>query len=134
MNPTSKDICALLAAESDFGLTFGEDLFAGKEPATPDDCVTIFDIPGDAPLLTLDGKVAEGASYNSSIQVRARNNDYLVGWGLIHDIQFFLHGLNNFTEGGATYLLIQSVDEPALLDWDETNRARFIATFSIKRR
>jgi len=134
MNPTSKDICALLAAESDFGLTFGEDLFAGKEPATPDDCVTIFDIPGDAPLLTLDGKDAAGAFYNPSIQVRARNNDYLIGWELIHDIQFFLHGLNDFTEGGATYLLIKSVDEPALLDWDENNRARFIATFSIQRR
>ena len=132
MNPASKDICTLLEMDSDLGLTFATDLFVGKEPASPDDCVTVFDIPGDAPLLTLAGK--GGITYHKpAIQVRVRNNDYETGWELTHDIQVFLHGINGEIVGGSTYLLIQSVDAPFLLDWDENDRARFIATFSIQR-
>ena len=133
MNPASQDICALLAADSSLGLTFATDLFVGKEPATPDNCATVFDIPGEAPLLTLKGKGGIDY-YQPFIQIRVRNNNYLDGWGLLHDIQAFLHGVNGQTQGGTKYLLIRGVDAPALLDWDENDRARWIATFAIQRR
>ena len=133
MNPTSVDICSLLEADSSLGLTFATNLFIGKEPASPDDCVIVFDIPGDAPLLTLTGKDG-GNYYRPSVQVRVRNNDYLTGWDLIHSIQECLHGVCEYTEDGTKYLLIKGVDEPVLLDWDENDRARFIATFSVHRR
>ena len=133
MNPSSIDISALLEADSNFELTFAVNLFVGKEPAFPDNCVTIFDIPGDAPVLTLTGK-GGGDYYRPSVQVRVRNNDYLTGWGLIHDIQKYLHGINGVIEDSTEYLLIQSVDSPFLLDWDENDRVRFIATFSIYRK
>jgi len=133
MNPTSKDVCSLLEADSSLGLVIATNLFVGKEPASPDDCVTVFDIPGDSPSLTLTGK-GGGVYYQPSIQIRVRNNNYVTGWELMHDIREFLHGMNNITEDGTEYLLIRSVDEPALLDWDENNRARFITTFSIQRR
>ena len=133
MNPASKDIASLLEADSGLGLTFITDLFVGKEPATPDDCVTIFDIPGDSPLLTLGGKGGIDY-YRPSVQIRVRNNSYLEGWELTHDIRAFLHGMHGEVVEGTDYLLIKSVDEPFLLDWDENDRARFIATFSIQRR
>ena len=133
MNPTSVDICSLLEADSSLGLTFATNLFIGKEPASPDDCVIVFDILGDAPLLTLTGKDG-GNYYRPSVQVRVRNNDYLTGWDLIHSIQGCLHGVYKYTEDGTKYLLIKGVDEPVLLDWDENDRARFIATFSVHRR
>jgi len=133
VNPASKDICSLLEADSSLGLTFATNLFVGKEPASPDNCVTVFDIPGDAPLLTLTGKGGI-AYYQPSVQVRVRNNSYLTGWELIHDIQEYLHGINGESEGGTEYLLIKGVDEPALLDRDENDRARFVATFSVHRR
>ena len=133
MNPASVDICTLLEADSGLGLTFATNLFVGKEPASPDNCVTVFDIPGDAPLLTLAGK-GGGDYYRPSIQVRVRNNDYLVGWELLHDIQEYLHGINGIVEGGTEYLLIKGVDAPAILDWDENDRVRFTATFSVHRK
>jgi hypothetical protein len=132
MNPASKDICTSLAANPGFELTFGTNLFAGKEPAIPHNCVTVFDIPGYAPLMTLEGKGGI-QYYQPSVQVRVRNDNYLDGWNLIHDIQEFLHGINGRVEGGVKYLLIKAVDEPMLLDWDEEGRARFITTFSIHR-
>lgn len=133
MNPSSIDISTLLEADSNLGLTFAANLFVGKEPAFPDNCVTVFDIPGDAPLLTLTGK-GGGDYYRSSVQVRVRNNDYSIGCKLIHDIQEYLHGINGVIESGTKYLLIQSADSPFLLDWDKNNRVRFAATFSICRK
>jgi hypothetical protein len=133
VNPASKDICTLLEAESEFGLAFGANLFAGKEPALPHNCVTIFDISGYAPLMTLEGKGGI-QYYQPSVQVRVRDNNYLNGWGLIHAVQDFLHGINGKIEGGSEYMLIRAVDEPMLLDWDENHRARFITTFSVYRK
>jgi len=133
VNPSSIDISTLLEADSNLELTFAVNLFVGKEPALPDNCVTIFDIPGDAPVLTLTGK-GGGDYYRPSVQARVRNNDYLTGWKLIHDIQKYLHGINGVIEDSAEYLLIQSVDSPFLLDWDKNNRVRFAATFSIYRK
>jgi hypothetical protein len=133
LNPTSKDIATLLEQEPSLGLVFATNLFVGKEPPIPDDCVTIFDIPGDAPLLVLQGK---GGIYYyfPSVQVRVRNSNYLTGWGLINKIRGCLHGLGGIVLGGAGYDLIKGVDEPFLLDYDEQSRARFVATFNIQRR
>jgi hypothetical protein len=133
MNSAGKDICSLLDSDSSLGLTFATDLFLGREPATPDNCVTVFDIPGDAPQITLQGK--SGIEYyNPSVQVRVRDIDYMTGWELLFDIQAFLHGINGQTEASTYYSLIRAVDAPTLLDWDENNRARFICTFTIQRR
>jgi hypothetical protein len=131
MNPTSKDIKDMLEAESSLGLTFATDLFIGKEPAMPDDCVTIFDTPGYPPQLTL--KKGEDY-YRPSVQIRVRNNSYLTGWDLINDIKIALHGVGQETWNSTLYSVIKCSMEPALLDWDEKNRARFVATFDVQRR
>jgi len=132
MNPTSQDIAAILAAEVSLALVLGTNLFVGKEPATPDDSVTIFDIPGGAPLLTLGGK-GGGDYFHPSIQIRVRNNAYLTGWDLINDIKTVLHGLNGEIEGTTTYHLIECMLDPFLLDWDTQDRARFVCSFNCQR-
>lgn len=131
MQSSSKDVCDILENNSALGLAFKTNLFIGREPATPNDCVTIFDIPGEAPLLTLDGGVEY---YRPGVQVRVRDNDYTVGWELIHDIQTLLHGIHGETWNGTSYMLIQAINNPFLLDWDESNRARFVVDFRIQRK
>ena len=106
MNSASKDICSILTNNSLLGLTFATNLFIGREPATPDNCVIVFDIPGEGPLLTLDK--AEGYYY-SACQIRVRNNDYQTGWALIQAIQVLLHGIYGEVWNGATYLLIKAI-------------------------
>jgi len=130
MNAQSEDIKDMLEAESSLGLTFGTDLFIGKELSKPDNCVTIFDTYGFPPLLTLDG----GGYYYPSVQIRVRNNDYRTGWALIHDIMVSLHGRAHETWNETLYTVIYCSSGPAFLDWDENDRARFVCNFDMQRR
>lgn len=139
MNPASKDICTILeeygidssSDSGDLGLVFAENLFVGREPPAPDNCVIVFDIPGDAEMLTLDG---QKGYYFPSVQVRVRNRNYMDGWKLIQDICNVLHGLHNVVVDGTAYDLIRAVDSPFLFDWDQNHRARFVADFNIYRK
>jgi len=131
MNSSSVDIKEMLVEDTSLGLTFATNLFIGREPIKPNDCVTIFDTPGFAPLLTLDG----GGYYYPSIQIRIRNTDYRTGWSLAFAIMVLLHGrANEISSDGTLYTGIYCSSGPALLDWDENNRARFIVNFNIQRR
>lgn len=133
MNPPSEDIKDMLEAESSLALTFATDLFIGVEPDPPDNCVTIFDSPGFPPELSLTQK--DDADYfKPSVQIRVRNNAYLVGWSVIDAIKLVLHARSQETWGGALYTMIVCAIEPALLDWDENGRARFVTTFNLQRR
>jgi hypothetical protein len=113
-----------------FELTFGVDLFIGKEPAIPKNCVTIFDTPGFAPAL---GLTTQGYEY-PSIQIRVRNTKYINGWNLIEDIKTALHGLAQQTVNGTLYSVIYCSSGPALLDWDDNGNARFVCNFNLQRR
>lgn len=131
MNITSEDIKDMLVAESSLGLVFTNNLFIGREPTKPDDCVTIFDTPGFPPQLTF--KQSERYEY-PSIQIRIRNKSYKDGLELAQDIKDSLHGRAQETWNGTLYSLIQCSGSPTLLDWDENNRARFIINFNVQRR
>lgn len=134
MNAPSVDIVSMLEAESALALTFGTDLFIGLEPSAKgasDNCVTVFDTPGGPPQLTLAG---DENYYYPSVQIRVRNNDYLTGWNLLYDIMVALHGRAQETCGTTLYSVIQAAGDPAFLDWDANNRARFICNFNIQRR
>ena len=135
MNASSVDIMRMLEDYSDsaLGLSFGIDLFIGREPTKPDNCVTIFDTPGGPPQLTLDEDNDD--YYYPSIQIRVRNRDYRAGWALIENIRTVLHGKANETWDTTTlYTVIYCSSGPALLDWDESDRARFIINFNLQRR
>ncbi|MFA5935006.1 MAG: minor capsid protein [Candidatus Paceibacterota bacterium] len=126
----SKDIVTILEDESSLGLTFPTNLGTGKEPTSPSNTVTIFDTGGQPPQLTLDIK---GLEY-PSVQIRVRNINYQTGWALIESIKTVLHGLSQVTVNGTLYSVIYCASGPALLDWDDNSRARFIINFSAARR
>lgn len=131
MSAPSVDIKDMIEAESSLGLTFATDLFIGREPLSPDDCVTIFDTPGFPPDLTLN----KTEIYNRpSIQIRVRDRSYTTGWNLINNLKVFLHGLAHETWNSSYYSLIECSIEPAHLEWDKHDRAVFVTTFDIQRR
>lgn len=133
MNMASEDIKDLLEAQSSLGLVFGTNLFIGREPAEPADCVTIFDVPGKPPRMTLAGK--DGIiHYYSTVYIRVRNGSYPDGMTLLRNIYGYLNGLYGVTVNGTQYDLIQGLGDPALLDWDDLGRARLIVTFEIQRK
>ena len=133
MNPPSVDIKDMLEAESSLGLVFLTNLFIGREPNTPIDCVTIFDTPGSPPMLSLNK--ADSDYYYPSIQIRVRKdmNSYLDGWSLINAIKELLHGSGPEIWNGTTYTLIKCTGEPFYLGRDENQRPWFIANFDIQR-
>ena len=131
MNPVSIDIAAMLAAESSMGLVFGTDIFIGKEPTTPDNCVTIYDTPSFPPDLTLN---KEERYYYSSCQIRIRNNSYATGMTLARDIMTLLHGRANETWNGTVYTVIHAAGEPSLLATDGNNRALISFNINSQRR
>ena len=130
MNSVSEDVKDMLEAESDLDLTFATNLFIGKEEKDPDDCVTIFDTPGSPPAL---GLTSQGYEY-PSIQIRVRNRSYTTGWNLIEGIKTALHGRAQETWNSTLYSVIYATHSPALLDWDDNGRVRFIINFNIQRR
>jgi hypothetical protein len=138
MQAPSCDIRYILEAKDDssgsFDLIFGTNLFIGKEPTTPKNCVTIYDTPGFAPYLGVDGST--GYEY-PSIQIRVRNTSYVSGWNMINDIKNHLHGLHQELWGNnddTLYSVIYCSSDPALLDWDDNGNARFVCNFNIQRR
>ncbi len=131
MQSVSSDIKDMLEAESALGLTFATNLFVGKEPNAPDDTVTIFDTGGFPDQLTFNKE--ERYEY-PSVQIRVRNNNYQVGWSLINDIKTSLHGRGQETWNGTLYSVIYTPGGIALLDWDDSERVRFIINFNLQRR
>jgi hypothetical protein len=133
MNRPSEDIKDMLLAESSIGLTFGKggDLFLNAEPSTPDNCVTIFDTYGFPPQLTMD---PEERYESPSIQIRIRSNKQSNAWIIIEGIMTSLHGRNHETWNGTLYTVIKAASSPALLDWDDNGRCRFVINFNLQRR
>lgn len=134
MNPACKDIAQFLDEETALGLTLGTDLFYGRMPDSPTNCVAIFDNPGGAPMLTL--KKSTSAYFYSSFNVRVRNIAYAEGWGIANDIVTFLHGLNqqNCPDGSSYVGVIKALNDPQVLHWDKNDRVIFFVNFDIQRK
>lgn len=116
---------------NEFGLTFATNLFVGKEPATPDETVTIFDSVGWQPQLTMN---KEEVYEYPVVQIRVRSRSYLTGWTLLDKIVRRLHGITQETWNETLYSMVRCSRVPMLLDWDENSRIRLIASFEIQRR
>ncbi len=128
MNSAANDVKDMLDS-SDLALVFATNLFVGLEPATPDDCVTIFDTPGAPPIKTL---TADVEYYYSSIQIRVRDRSYLAGCDLASDIVRVLHNRGPETWNSMVYCSILCQGDPFFLGW-ENGRARFVVNFQLQR-
>ena len=131
MNTFSEDIKDMMAAESTLALTFGTDLFIGKEEKDPNNCVTIYDTPSSPPDLSLNN---EERFYNSSVQVRIRNRSYTVGMALARNILELFHGRAQETWNSTLYTVITATGEPAALAWDDNDRIIIVINLNTKRR
>jgi hypothetical protein len=130
MNAASVDIASYLAAAG-LGLTIATNLFVGREEASPDNCVTVFDTPGIKTDRTLDGG---GLYRRPAIQIRVRNRDYRAAQQMAEDIYLELLGIANQVIGGTHYAIVGDMQEPHYLDTDESDRHRWIVNFDIQRR
>lgn len=129
MNAVSIDIKDILEAESSLGLVFASNLFISREPTSPDNCTTIYDIAGQMPDLTLGGQ-----SYKrDSFQVRVRNNSYQEAMTLVYQISEFLQGKHSEVWNGTSYKLIRETIPAFPIGYDDNNRVMIVINFEAQR-
>lgn len=133
MNSPSVDIKDMLEGESFLELTLGTNLFISREPAEPDNCVTIFDTGGN-PQMRLDSDTETTHYEYQNVNIRVRNETYLAGWSLANSIMNQLHGRAQETWNDTLYTAIQCVSGPAAIGWDENNRILITLNFRLQRR
>lgn len=129
MNSVVDDIKDMLAEDSTLGLVFATNLFIGREPDKPENCVTLFSVNSFPPEMT----ITKENYFYSSFQVRVRGTNYVSAMTLANKIFTSLHGRAHETWNGVYYSIIQG-DEPVELDWDDKNRIRLIINFESQRR
>jgi len=123
---TSEDIKDILLSESSLGLSFADNLFIGRTPVHPDNCVTIFDTPGK-----LDYTLNQSDFQAPAIQIQVRNNNYLQGYQMAMAISFALTKIMNIEVNGVVYNSIRATSLPFLLEWDQNNRVVFVVNYEI---
>lgn len=132
MNLVTTDIKDMLVGESSLGLTFATDLFIGRMPNNPDNCVCLYDLAGQAPLLSLQKSTSN--YYYNGLFIKVRNTSYQAAWNKAFAILQFLHAHGNVVLNGTLYTLIRALENPQLIEWDENNRPVFGCNFEVQRR
>lgn len=120
-------IIALLIENNLLG-TFGTNIFCGKEPDSPDACITVYNT-GGIPSKCLDPEERSDESLN--IQIRVRANSYRYCHLKMDSIINLLH--KQMATLNDIEMQTHMVGLPMRLPRDTTNRCFLIANFSILR-
>lgn len=108
------------------------DVFAGEEPPTPDDVVTVVEIPG--------GRIPDRFGEERLIQVRVRATSYVAGQQRIQGVFNALHETQGLVGDGTEAGSINAAFVRATTPWaplgrdssgNEGGRWRFSATFRV---
>jgi len=133
MNALLDDIMDLIVANTSF--VKGTTLWAGREPASPSNIVTLYDAPDAGPWLPMDENTdGNPIRYDyTAFQTLIRNTSYTEAVGIGDQLIDVLHARGNFVHKGTWYSLIQAMDTPFLLEWDDNNRVKVVVNFHVQR-
>ena len=132
MNPSSYDIAQMINDE--LGMVLGVDIFIAQEPTSPDECITLFDLPSRGPAISMSGNDPDAYYEYPAIQIRSRGREYLETWERIRKVVGVLHGASYRVINGTTYCAIICNGGPGLLDQDQNSRFRLYANIDLQRR
>ena len=128
MNPPSGDIAAYLAGQGlgTLGGTSSWAINASKEPAGPDNCITVYDSSGFAPD-------PDNGVYEPSMQLRIRGNSYPIVYAKAEAARDALITPKGFTQGGSAYVGVWQQGSIESLGYDDNDRAVLVLNFNILR-
>ena len=124
IKPTSVDIKDMLVSDG-IG-TFGTDIFIGREPDEPNNCITIYDTGGGEPN-------AKWREDNPTIQIRVRNSSYESGYDKIIGVRDKLLGRPPETVNTTDYIGIWASSDIIPMERDNQERSIFVTNFRIIR-
>lgn len=128
MNSVAEDIGGLLQSESVLGLVIGTNLHVSDMPASPDECVAIYDTGGGDPEADY--------SYDRptfQIEVRGSKRDYRGAYDLARSIRDYLAPLANVTVGSTRYVGVWAMGDVFFLGYDENARPMLTLNFRAHR-
>lgn len=112
------------ATAPDLG-TVATDIFIAELPATPNDCIAVFGLPGQ-----IMGDQREVASLQfPRFQVIVRNENYEAGSAKLQDVRTKLHGLYGVDVGSYRVLRCHAEQEGGPIGSDDQNRYEFSINF-----
>jgi len=125
MNPPTEDLIDYIDAQT--ALTKGVDLFTSVEPTTPDNCVTLYDSPGNSTSPKFPIEMI-------GLQVRSRGDTYKNAYQLCHDIKILLEGLReDLVLNGSRYFGFYVTTQPTHMIRDKSERHMFTMNIQVQR-
>lgn len=124
MSSPADDIATIL--ENNGVATFADDMFVSKEPASPDDCITLYDTGGFEP----NPKWSIG---QPTVMARVRNVHYPSGYAKCEEIKDALLGLPKQAVDSTTYVGVWMEGDINFIEYDDNGRAIFTINFRISR-
>lgn len=113
-------------------LTLGTNLFYGLMPETVDNVVALYENAGAAPNFTL-GSSNLPQMERPQLQVLVRNTAYSTGRSLAETIYRTLTAIANQTINTNSYLRVEALGMPAVLERDSSKRVIFTMNFDVVR-
>lgn len=113
-------------------LTLGTDLFLGLLPDTPSNCVAMLENSGVGPDFTMGSNNLPKLE-RPEIQVIVRNSSYATGRSLADTIYRALTQIANQSINSNTYLRVQAIATPSVMDRDANRRVLFTTNFYVIR-
>lgn len=130
MNDFLRDICTII--EGGGIATFATDLFASKEPDSPDDCITVYRSGGEDD----DGIDITSQMERPSFQVRVRAKTYISAWDTLEQIDALFRNMQFNTvsdSAGETLYTTSRNGMPIDLPRDRQNRHIIAAGYRCMR-
>ena len=108
-------------------------IFLGRQPATPDSCITLFETAGAGPQYEFGGSTPAWERPSLQVLVRGDVNDYETPRQMIESIYQAFGNLGAFTQSGVRYQSIAPLQAPFQLTVDSSNRRNFVCNFLIEK-
>jgi len=101
-------------------------VFANEEPASPNDCVTVYDTGGSDPMVVDD-------VYSPTIQIRVRNLDSQAAYAKQYQIRDILVAAKNQIINSVDYVAMWQQGDIISIGRDENNRYILTSNYRLMR-
>lgn len=113
-------------------LTLGTNFFYALMPENVSNCAAIYENTGAPPNFTM-GSNNLPILERPQVQILVRNSSYATGMSLADSMYRVLTAIANQVINGHTYLRVEAIGFPALLERDNNSRAVFVCNFDVVR-
>ena len=117
---------------SSASLTLGTNFFYSLMPESPDNCVAIYQEGGTSPISTLGSNNAHVIE-RPQLQILVRNTSYESAESLAYTLFVTLTSIVNQSISGNTYLRVEALGSPTLINRDNNKRSVLSCNFDVQR-